>query len=101
MTNGRKTLDTFPNTITKLCKNKELTYIELEKDDKWIGDINLEWWNSEYKEQDSKDDMIDKIKAEIEQNAYPIVHGVNNHEKGMSLYGILRVLDKFKNESES
>ena len=33
--------------------------------------------------------VLDKIRAEIEQNAYPIVHGVNNHEKGMTLYGIL------------
>ena len=36
---------------------------------------------------------LDDIKAEIEKNAYPIVHGVNNHEKGMTLYGILQVLD--------
>lgn len=44
--------------------------------------------------------VLDKIKAEIEQNAYPIVHGVNNHEKGMTLYGILQVIDKYKAESE-
>lgn len=44
--------------------------------------------------------ILDKIKAEIEQNAYPIVHGVNNHEKGMTLYGILQVIDKYKAESE-
>ena len=37
--------------------------------------------------------LLDDVKAEIEQNAYPIVHGVNNHEKGMTLYGILQVLD--------
>ena len=44
--------------------------------------------------------VLDKIRAEIEQNAYPIVHGVNNHEKGMTLYGILQVIDKYKAESE-
>lgn len=43
---------------------------------------------------------IDKIRAEIEQNAYPIVHGVNNHEKGMTLNGILQIIDKYKAESE-
>jgi hypothetical protein len=43
---------------------------------------------------------LDKIRAEIEQNAYPIVHGVNNHEKGMTLYGILQIIDKYKAESE-
>ena len=44
---------------------------------------------------------FDDVKAEIEQNAYPIVHGVNNHEKGMTLYGILQVLDNIGNaESE-
>ena len=44
--------------------------------------------------------VLDKIRAEIEQNAYPIVHGVNNHEKGMTLYGILQIIDKYKAESE-
>lgn len=46
-------------------------------------------------------DALDKIRAEIEQNAYPIVHGVNNHEKGMTLYGILQIIDKYKTESEA
>lgn len=45
---------------------------------------------------DGKTDVLDKIRAEIEQNAYPIVHGVNNHEKGMTLYGMLQVIDKYK-----
>jgi hypothetical protein len=44
--------------------------------------------------------VLDKIRAEIEQNAYPIVHGVNNHEKGMTLYGVLQIIDKYKAESE-
>ena len=44
--------------------------------------------------------VLDKIRAEIEQNAYPIVHGVNNHEKGMTLYGILQVIDKYKAKVE-
>lgn len=43
---------------------------------------------------------LDEIRAEIEQNAYPIVHGVNNHERGMTLYGILQIIDKYKAESE-
>ena len=43
---------------------------------------------------------LDKIRAEIDQNAYPIVHGVNNHEKGMTLYGILQIIDKYKADSE-
>jgi hypothetical protein len=50
---------------------------------------------------DSKvNEVLDKIRAEIEQNAYPIVHGVNNHEKGMTLYGVLQIIDKYKAESE-
>jgi hypothetical protein len=47
-----------------------------------------------------QESVLDKIRAEIEQNAYPIVHGVNNHEKGMTLYGILQIIDKYKVESE-
>lgn len=48
----------------------------------------------------NQEPILDKIRAEIEQNAYPIVHGVNNHEKGMTLYGILQIIDKYKAESE-
>jgi len=51
-------------------------------------------------EQEPINDVLDKIRAEIEQNAYPIVHGVNNHEKGMTLYGILQIIDKYKSESK-
>ena len=51
-------------------------------------------------EQEPIDDVLDKIRAEIEQNAYPIVHGVNNHEKGMTLYGILQVIDKYRKVEE-
>ena len=47
-----------------------------------------------------KNEVLDKIRAEIEQNVYPIVHGVNSHELGMTLYGILQVIDKYKAESE-
>ena len=42
--------------------------------------------------------VLEQIKNEIEQNAYPIVHGVNNHEKGMTLYGILQIIDRYKAE---
>ena len=44
--------------------------------------------------------ILAKIRAEIEHNAYPIVYGVNNRELGMTPYGILQVLDKYKAESE-
>ena len=52
---------------------------------------------------DCKSDMLIKVKqarVEIEQNAYPIVHGVNNHDMGMTLDGIFQVLDKLIAESE-
>ena len=45
-------------------------------------------------------EVLDKIRAEIEQNAYPIVHGVNSHEKGMTLYGILQIIGKYRKEQE-
>lgn len=50
--------------------------------------------------ENDKEVVLGKIRAEIEQNAYPIVHGVNNHELGMTLHGILQVIDKYKAESE-
>ncbi len=54
----------------------------------------------EGKYKDCTDCVLDKIRAEIEENTYPIVHGVNNHELGMTLYGILQIIDKYKAESE-
>ena len=53
-----------------------------------------------FTEQDIVKSYLDKIRSEIEQNAYPIVHGVNNHELGMTLHGILQVIDKYKVETE-
>ena len=60
----------------------------------------LKQWEYDRGYAKGKADVLDKIRAEIEQNAYPIVHGVNNHEKGMTLYGILEVIDKYKAESK-
>ena len=45
--------------------------------------------------------VLQEIKDEITNNSYPIVHGVNDHEMGMSLYGICQVIDnKIKECSE-
>lgn len=46
-------------------------------------------------------DMVKQAREEIEQNAYPIVHGVNNHDMGMTLGGIFQVLDKLIADSET
>lgn len=46
-------------------------------------------------------DKVKKAKEEIEQNAYPIVHGVNNRDMGMTLNGIFQVLDNLIAESEN
>ena len=51
-----------------------------------------------FKALEERDELLDEIRAEIEQNAYPIVHGVNNHEKGMTLHDILQIIDKYKAE---
>lgn len=45
-------------------------------------------------------DRIKQAREEIEQNAYPIVHGANNHDMGMTLNGIFQVLDKLITEVE-
>ena len=47
-----------------------------------------------------KCEILDKIRAEIEQNAYPIVSAMNKIEQGMTLYEILQIIDKYKAESE-
>ena len=43
-------------------------------------------------------EVIEQIKAEIKQNSYPIVHGANNHEQGMTVYGIMQVIDRHVKE---
>ena len=60
----------------------------------------LKQWEYDRGYEKGKEDVLDKIRAEIEQNAYPIVHGVNNHEKGMTLYGILQIIDKYREVNE-
>ena len=50
MTNGEKILNAFPNATARICKNKGFTYIEVEQNDKWIADFDIEWWNAEFKE---------------------------------------------------
>ena len=39
-------------------------------------------------------EVLQEIKDEITNNSYPIVHGINDHELGMTLYGICQVIDK-------
>lgn len=39
-------------------------------------------------------DKVKQAREEIEQNAYPIVYGTNNHDMGMTLNGIFQALDK-------
>lgn len=60
MTNGEKILKNFPNATTRVCKNKGFTYIEVEQDDKWIADFDMEWWNAEDKELTAKNGISNK-----------------------------------------
>ena len=68
-----------------------------------------QWYNKDYDDLDFLTDeekivvinsVLDRIEAEIEQNSYPIVHGVNNREKGMTLYGIMQIIDKYRAEAD-
>lgn len=38
--------------------------------------------------------ILQEVKDEITNNSYPIVHGINDCEMGMSLYGICQVIDE-------
>ena len=60
----------------------------------------LKQWEYDRGYDKGKADILDVIREEIEQNSYPIVHGVNNHEKGMTLYGILQIIDKYREVSK-
>lgn len=50
MTNEEKILNAFPNATARIIENKDFRYIEVEQNDEWIADFNIEWWHSEYKE---------------------------------------------------
>ena len=50
MTNGENILSAFPNATTRRCKNKDYIYNEVEQNNKWIADFDMDWWNTEYKE---------------------------------------------------
>lgn len=60
----------------------------------------LKQWEYDRGYAKGKADALEKIRAEVEEHSYPIVHGVNNHEKGMTLYGILQIIDKYRGVSE-
>lgn len=45
-------------------------------------------------------ERIKEARDEIERNAYPIVHGVNNHDMGMTINGIFQVVDNMIKEYE-
>ncbi len=46
--------------------------------------------------------MIDekKLLKVIKQNSYPISHGINNQEMGMTLYGIEQAIDEQRKAEE-
>jgi len=66
MTNGEKILNAFPNAIARIIQHEGSSYIEVEKDDEWVADFDMEWWNSEYKEPATKNEVFDKYKTESE-----------------------------------
>lgn len=57
MTNGENILSTFSNATIRRCKNKDFIYIEVEQNDKWIADFDIEWWNAEYQEPTTNNDL--------------------------------------------
>lgn len=48
---------------------------------------------------DGINEVLDKLKADIKENAHPIVRGVNTYELGITLYDIFQIIDKYKTES--
>ena len=51
MKNGEKFCFDFPGVTTRIFKDDfGSAYIEVERDDEWIADFNMSWWNSESKE---------------------------------------------------
>ena len=47
MTNGENILNAFPNVTTRILETKGFRYIEVEQNDKWIADFDIDWWNAE------------------------------------------------------
>ncbi len=53
-----------------------------------------------FENREPKTDVLDKIRAEIEEHAYPVRYGCNSIENGMTLTGINQVIDKYRREAE-
>ena len=98
MTNGKKIKEVFSN-------------LEISPDpyspsvDIYIGGIMLmrvdrNWWNAEYKEPTTKNKVLDKIRAEIQDTgAYEQeVNGKTEFLNGITY--CLNIIDKYKAESE-
>ena len=38
--------------------------------------------------------VIDRIKQSVKEHSYHIVHGINNHDEGMTVQGFYQVIDE-------
>ena len=48
-TNGEVIMAMFPNAIIRIVDNEGFPYIEMEQNDSWIADSNIDFWNAPYK----------------------------------------------------
>ena len=39
-------------------------------------------------------DLIERIKQSVKKHSYHIVHGINNHDEGMTVQGFYQVIDE-------
>jgi hypothetical protein len=105
MTNGEMIQKIFNCEVCEpIMEDDIINVIFADKKDSAIS-FDWSWWNSEYKEQTTKNKALDKIRAEIEQRQYGIAN--DSVIQGMKLQGmkheraaILEIIDKYKAESE-
>lgn len=111
MTNGEKILNTFPDVTSRIFKDDiGSAYIEVERDDEWVADFDIKWWNSGYKEQTTKNQALDKIRAEItdclkaldeiEKSGFSIYLPNEMSGRRLTYQQCLEFIDKHKAESE-
>ena len=48
----------------------------------------------------SHEEILKEIRAKIKENSYHIVHGINNHDQGMTVNGIMQIIDEVIKEQE-
>lgn len=77
--------------------NKE-KFIEVFGEEPQRQYVTKSWWEQEYVPYESEVNVLDKIRAEMEEHAFLVSH--TTYTIGLPLFSILKIIDKYRSEKE-